>query len=156
MTFPWHNVDRNGPVPEHCPGLGPCWVWTRFLKDTGYGQLGRPLHGTRRAHVAAFVEHHGRHPTGCVLHRCDNRACVRPEHLFEGSKRDNTHDMLNKGRHRYVVHPGVANGNAKLTEDDVRAIRGASGTLHQIAANYGVSFGLIWRIRRGLSWRHVA
>ncbi len=90
-------VNVNGPVPSHCPELGPCHVWTAGTFSTGYGAFSM---GTRtvQAHRVAFFFEHGRWPEPCALHHCDNRACVRPSHLFEGSKGDNVRDMDGKGR----------------------------------------------------------
>lgn len=152
----WRRVDRMGPVPPHCPDLGRCWIWTGFIKDTGYGQTGSAFGGTRRAHTVSFLLAHGRMPKPCALHRCDNRACVNPGHLFEGTKRDNTRDMLSKGRHRFVSHPGEDNGNAILTYEKAREIRGSSGTLRRIAEKFGISISLVWAIRHGRAWKVAA
>jgi hypothetical protein len=74
---------------------GPdCWEWKGKPKDTGYGTF---LNGY--AHRYAYEIVNGPIPAGmCVLHRCDNRICVRPDHLFLGTKEDNTADMWSKGR----------------------------------------------------------
>jgi hypothetical protein len=81
----------------HWPELGPCWVWTKSTSH-GYGAFGieRRVH---KAHRVAFQWMVGPIPEGlCVLHRCDNRPCVRPDHLFLGTRPDNTADMMAKGR----------------------------------------------------------
>lgn len=94
----WSNVNKDGPVPEHMPELGPCWVWTAGRFACGYGQFakGRP---SRYAHRISWALANGPVPDGLwVLHKCDNRPCVRPDHLFLGTHADNMRDMVEKGR----------------------------------------------------------
>lgn len=90
-------VDKNGPVVK--PELGPCWLWTAFVKANGYGQFGiGKAKGGAHAHRFSFELHVGPIPDGlCVLHRCDVRHCVRPEHLFLGTQKDNANDRDRKG-----------------------------------------------------------
>lgn len=78
-----------------------CWIWTASTTEFGYGQL--LADGKRQdAHRLSWVLHYGPIPEGkCVLHNCpggDNPACVRPDHLWLGTKKDNAQDALQKGR----------------------------------------------------------
>lgn len=76
-------VNQHGPVPSHLPWLGPCWLWPAYRS------------GCRRS----WELHVGPIPEGlCVLHKCDNGCCVRPDHMFLGTKKDNTADRDAKGR----------------------------------------------------------
>ena len=74
-------VDKNGPIPEHRPDLGPCWLWTgaeHASGTTGYGWF----RGKELAHRASYVIHVGPIPDGEQIdHLCRVRMCVRPEHL---------------------------------------------------------------------------
>lgn len=93
----WSKVDKNGP--EARPGLGPCWLWTAFVKDNGYGNFGRGAGDGVYSHRYSFELASGAIPEGlCVLHRCDVRHCVRPDHLFLGTELDNAQDRDAKGR----------------------------------------------------------
>ena len=78
-----------------------CWMWTGALRN-GYGIINRCDKVPEYAHRLAYEFENGPIADGlCVLHTCDNRACVNPSHLWLGTKRDNTHDMMRKGRQRF-------------------------------------------------------
>jgi hypothetical protein len=100
----WSKVNKDGPIH---PLLGTaCWVWTRARTGFGYGKIGRGLRERRTidAHRLSWEIHHGPVPPGLhVLHKCDNPPCVRPEHLFTGTRSDNMSDAESKGR---LKHPG--------------------------------------------------
>jgi len=75
-----------------------CWHFTGAINTTGYGVVG--FKGkVWQAHRLSYYFHNGAIPDGLmVLHKCDNRRCVNPDHLFLGTAKDNTQDMINKGR----------------------------------------------------------
>lgn len=143
------------------PDQNGCIIWKGTTEAGGYGQIGRGRRGSGmvRAHRLAWEFANGPIPDGlCVLHKCDVRRCVNPEHLFLGTKKDNAQDMLRKGRARHVPHLGEDNGTAKLTEQDVQKVRKRHGngeTHVAIAASLGVRPTAIWSIVHGKSWKHV-
>lgn len=138
-----------------------CWHWRGSRKGSGYGAF--RLNGRMEtAHRVAWLLAHGAIPSGtgyhgtCVLHRCDNRLCVRPSHLFLGTNAENAADKAAKGR-AYVA-PGSLNARAKLTESDVVRIRERrrnGALLRTLAADFGVSMAKISQIALGRCWRHV-
>lgn len=104
----WELIDRNGPVPDHRPGLGSCWIWTGKRKVSGYGRLN--YHRVQwQAHRLSYTLTFGPIPSGLlVCHHCDNPPCVRPDHLFLGTHAENNTDRDWKGRQ--VAPSGMNNG----------------------------------------------
>ena len=158
----WSHVNKNGPIPEHVPELGQCWNWTGKPTNSGYGQF-----QIRSISLSAFVSSraawyftYGVIPELCVLHKCDNRLCCNPAHLFLGTRGDNARDAIAKDR-PVVGHKGSRNGFAKLTESTVRAIRSSyqKGVLGcgyiALSKKYGVSMSCIRSIISGRTWPHI-
>lgn len=80
----WPKIDKNGPVPEYAPELGPCWIWTGACSASGYGHLGAGGHDgkTILAHVVVYEQCVGPIPDGLELdHLCRVRRCCRPDHV---------------------------------------------------------------------------
>jgi HNH endonuclease len=170
----WEKVDRNGPT---MPGMDtPCWEWTAALDTSGYGKIEDPDHpaGCDRASRVAWRLSGKTIPRGMyVLHRCDNRRCVRDEpggvtHLYLGTHLDNMRDLNERG-HRDGTHiarlnveqphVGSENGRAVMTEEIVRAVRrrAARGECRKdLAREYGVSDVAVGLAVRRVTWRHVA
>ena len=144
----WAKVRRGAP--------GECWEWLGARNDRGYGTIseGGRRRGHVKAHRAAWTLSNGPIPGGlCVCHRCDNPPCVNPSHLFLGTMRDNTRDMMSKGRMSAPPHRfGAAHHNVKLTPADAERIIADPRPAVSVAAEYGVSPALIWRIRSGRNW----
>lgn len=133
-----------------------CWEWQAYIGKThGYGQF--DVRYEIRAHRAAWRLTHGPIPRHLnVLHRCDNKRCVRPDHLFLGTQKTNVRDCVAKGR----ISRGEHRPQHKLTENQIREIRQryetGTGTYRGMAAEYGVQTCLIYKIIKRTAWRHVA
>lgn len=143
----WASVDKTGE----------CWVWTAGKTQKGYGSFyggGR----LRRAHRTSWELANGPIPDGLfVCHRCDNRPCVRPDHLFLGTAKDNMDDARAKGRPVRVFPSGESHPSARLTGADVVAILALRGTAtaQQIAARFGTSRTTVQSVWAGTKWRSV-
>lgn len=132
-----------------------CWEWQGIITVHGYGRM-KVRRKMLAAHRIAFEVFHGPIPDGHhVCHRCDNRRCVNPCHLFAGTAKDNVIDAMKKGRHPH----GVTHGHARLRPEEVVAIRrmyAAGGvTMKQLGAKFGVDKNQIIQIVHRRSWRHV-
>lgn len=131
-----------------------CWKYLGGINQAGYGNIwdnGR----TRSAHIVSFEIHNRPVSKGLnVLHTCDNRWCVNPEHLFEGTTQDNIDDMISKGRDGFK---GAKNGRAILNEEQVEAIRKFLTTTtysqQYIADKFGVSRSTVAAIKAGRLWK---
>lgn len=134
--------------------VGPdCWEWRGTLFSNGYGRF-----RGEGAHRVSFRLAHGHVPAGrYICHRCDNPKCVRPEHLFVGTPRDNVQDMIRKGRNAPPRMKGERNGCAKLSACHVEQIRqryADGGTSYRkLGAEFGVSNTAIGQIITGRKWQ---
>jgi excisionase family DNA binding protein len=153
----WSKVDKNGPVPEHKPEIGPCWVYAESRAEFGYGQFYLRRGNPRLAHSVSYALCKGPVPPRMhVCHHCDNPPCVRPDHLFIGTAAANALDCVSKGRANRAQ--GVRHASARLDDDAVRAIRAVEpyyGRVRDLARKYGVSDTAIRSVLTGRTWRHV-
>lgn len=136
-------------------GVG-CWDWTAGRDPSGYGRIAVDAY-PMLAHRLSWEIAHGVKltPDQHVMHECDNPSCVRPSHLRLGNQTANMADKMMKGRHAYGTSRGINHGCAKLTEDQVRAIRASALTGVQLAKDYGVSPTQISDIRNRRVWKHL-
>ena len=131
-----------------------CWEWTAGLGVQGYGRF-KQGGKTRLAHRVSYALHVAHIPEAAlVLHKCDNRICVNPDHLFIGTQKDNQQDMRRKGRH---VH-GERSPNAKLSDKDVLRMYdlhdSGVGTI-RLAKMFNITKNLAWLVVTGRVWVHL-
>lgn len=150
----WSKVDKLGPED--------CWPWVACVDEGGYGifhlTFAVPKQLTYNAHrVSYFLAHHNLPNNLCVCHKCDNRKCVNPSHLFLGTYVDNNLDRDIKMRGR--CERGQTHGMAKLCEAQVQEIRimrtNSSARLIDIAKAFGVSKQCVESIVYRVNWRHL-
>jgi hypothetical protein len=153
VTRFWQKVDRGDPRK--------CWVWlgTKKKGRGAYGHFKILSYTTVTASRLAYAIAYGEEPGELmVLHNCDNPECCNPSHLYLGTGKDNSRDMLERGRASNGYRKGSSNGANKLTARDVytviRCIRRGQNNV-QIGKRFGVNHGTISAIRLGKSWGHL-
>lgn len=146
----WSKVDKSSD--------GGCWQWTASKMHRGYGQFRHvSADGSVRvvrAHRLAWELSVGPISDGLhVLHKCDNRACVNPDHMMLGTNADNMRDKVQKGRQQR----GERVHAAKLDEDRVRLIRalGKTAKSADLSRMFGVCANQIQKILQHKAWKHV-
>lgn len=132
-----------------------CVEWIGSSDRRGYGQI--RINGTSmKAHRVSWAATNGPIPDGAlVLHRCDNPACINPDHLFLGDHKANVDDMDAKGRRVNAQHKGSRCPGSKLSEANIPAIRADRRTQHEIAKSYGISQSVVSKIKLHQAWAHV-
>lgn len=149
----WAKVARGDPRE--------CWIWLGSKKASkdAYGRFKIKSYVTVTASRLTYAIAYGEEPGELsVLHSCDNPPCCNPAHLFLGTVKDNSQDMVRKGRARNGIRKGSSNGANKLTAKQVYAIwrcirRGQNNT--EIGRRFGVHHSTVSVIRRGKIWTHI-
>lgn len=143
-----------------------CWEWTRRRDRNNYGIIVLLEHD-RGAHRLSYELAIGpiTSERPYILHKCDNPPCVRPSHLWAGTPKENSQDMIRKGRGKNFSTPrlavrGETHHNATLTEVQVKSIRAdfAEGVLTkaEILKKYNVkNYDILGAILRGKTWKHL-
>jgi len=142
-------------------GIDDCWEWQASIDTGGYGNFGVPKNdGTgrylmQRAHRIAWELTNGSllNSSQHLCHKCDNRKCVNPAHLFVGNPKLNMQDCAAKGR--FNDRKGENNPRAKVTEEIVKSIRSENLPLSKLMAKYNLPQTTVCDIRRKNTWSHV-
>ena len=134
-------------------GKDECWFWQGYVNPRGYGIV-KLAQVTYLAHqVAVALDGRPLQDGQVTRHLCHQPRCCNPWHLRPGTQSENVQDREARRRSQ-----GSSNGNVRLTEEAVRAIRSAPnsrGTIQQLAAHYGVSPTTIIHIVKGVTWKHL-
>lgn len=139
----WLRVDKTGD----------CWIWTGPCQKTGHGRVGILKKKYLAHRIAYFLTYGYVSPELCLRHTCDNPPCVRPDHLIPGTLKENTQDMVSRGRGRPGRIP------KKLTAENVITIRNswAQGSMSMIALSktFGITRETVRRILNRITWSHI-
>ena len=128
-----------------------CWIWAGAISSAKYGNI-RFRGRQQGAHRVFFQLYKGEIPEGLfVLHKCDVKSCVNPDHLFLGNAFDNMRDAGAKRRLRW----GSKHPKSKLTPAQVRSIRASSEGPKALGLKYGVSTTAICYILSGKNWKNL-
>lgn len=139
----WAKVDKNGPVSDDNPSLGPCWMWTGYRMAHGHGQLRRVVDGVPKgflAHRYSYAEAYGEIPEGSEIdHQCRNPSCVRPSHLKAVTHRQNMEnlglDRRNVSGYRGVSwHKGAGKWGVYVNENGKSRYGGLFEDVHEAGA----------------------
>lgn len=150
-------TDPNERFWKYVQKTETCWIWSGGKTTGGYGKF-NPTHksGWEKSHRFSWTLHFGEIPEGKVVcHKCNMKLCVRPDHLYVATSRENTLDAMRDG----LCPIGEKHGMAKITEEQVKEIR----LLHKpkeismgfLAKKYGITKTQISRIINRKTWKHI-
>lgn len=138
-----------------------CWEWSGPYHSNQKGrEYGTVWHGQTKfkTHKIAYILTKGKISEGMyICHKCDNPKCVNPDHLYQGTPKDNNSDCIK--RNRANREKGEERYCAKLTEENVNSIRleyvKKYGEITRLARKYGVSCTAIYNVVHHVRWKHV-
>jgi HNH endonuclease len=135
---------------------GNCLIWTRAPNSSKYGRFNQNRKNYS-PHRASYETFNGEIPNGyLVLHKCDNPRCINPKHLFLGTHKENTHDMMKKDR--MANFKGENNSKAILTENqvlEIRKLHSKGMKTKEIANLYNVKYYTCLDVVNRRNWRHI-
>lgn len=146
----WSKVNKNGPVPSHMPHLGQCWEWVGCKFDTGYGRFhfnGKSTQASRFSYALKFGP-----LKQWALHKCDNRLCVNPDHIYDGDTSQNMADRKQRGIYytRFNGHKKakIVGEKYEQFEDMILGGKSAWSIAHAFGVHRSVAGKLARQIRK--------
>jgi HNH endonuclease len=140
----WAKVDRSA-------GPDSCWPWTGYRNPAGYGQINVSHHRPRTASRVVYELTNGHIPHRMLIcHACDNPACCNPNHLWSGTHKENSEDMVSKGRGR--TPRGESNGKCKFSDGHIMealALVRSGISSRKAAPMFGMSASYLRTLMRG-------
>lgn len=133
-----------------------CWLWTGACDINGYG-IFNMYNKCWRVHRLSYIIHYGNfNQKMCILHKCDIRNCVNPNHLFIGTRQDNHRDMHNKNRYPC----GEDHGNSTISEVEVRQLlieiyNYKFNSIQEVCEVYKIGKEVVHSILNGKTWKHI-
>lgn len=139
-----------------------CWIWKGSDTGHGYGTF----HFKGKAYVAhrfSWLLKYGTFTKNLTLHKCNNRRCVNPDHLYDGTAKDNTGDIIKAGKYNFInsgtLKSGEENRQAKLNDEIVRSIRKEYipkvVTQKMLAERYHIAKTTVREVLIRKSWKHI-
>lgn len=139
-----------------------CWIWAGKIMSNGYGSIScfKSQFKTSWAHRVSYLIHNGEIAAGLeILHSCNQRNCVNPQHLSLGTRKENMAQASREGRLLHWKRPlGEKNVSSKLTEESAKLVteyltKGVPK--YQVAKLLGISRITVYRVSKGLAWKHL-
>lgn len=128
-----------------------CLEWKRYLNKHGYGYINYDGKSWSIHRLSYFINYGEIPKNKWVLHKCDNRKCVNPSHLYLGDNKQNVKDRVERNRGAIAER----NASSKLKIEQVILIKSMQGTLRSIAEKFNVGISTIDDIKRGRTWKYV-
>lgn len=139
-----------------------CWEWMGYIAPNGYGRCPcKSVFTEISAHRSSYKIFVGEIPENMwVLHKCDNKRCVNPKHLYLGNVKDNVRDAIDRGqwpigKNKKKGSAGEKNNKAKLSEKDVLEIRNSDEKSKDLSKKYNVCESTILNIIKRITWNHI-
>ncbi len=154
QRIPVEYEDRFWSYTDHAGGWDSCWTWTRTISISGYGVFSWKSKHWMAHRFAVMLLVGNDLGQLLVCHKCDNRKCCNPAHLFVGTHSDNMQDCADKGR----LPQGESHSCAKVTQNQVSEIlllRKKGWTYNAIGAHLGTNKMVPYRVCNGMTWRRI-